>query len=430
MLVARVGVAIEMARLREVEARERARTEFLNEVGAVLAESLEYESVLQRIAHLAVPRLADGCVLYTLEGDQLKAATRAHAHAEDEALLQAVHEHPQFGPASPRSLLGQAFHTGKVLCATDYSPRLIEATFDDPVLQTQVRALEPRSVLALPFAVDDRVIGVIGLYYCKSGRRYEEADVLLARALCHRATLAIENARLYDQVKRAVRARDDMLAVVAHDLRNPLAAIHMISQVLELQIADPVLRRQIQNMRAASRGMDRLVRDLLDAAALDAGVMTLEQRPHSLSPLIGQALNALETLAAEKGVRLETAIPHAAPEVRCDAERIVQVLGNLVGNGIRFTPSGGTVRVEVKPADGVVRVVVSDTGPGIARELREHLFERYWKGQKLGTGLGLYIARRIVDAHGGELALESSPGEGAVFAFTLPTAKGQSSPRV
>ncbi len=423
MLAARVGPAMEIARLQDIEVAERARMAFLNDVGRLLSESLDYEKVLTRLVELAIPRLADCAVLYTFVNGRLQPTHLAAAEPPNRALVEALVRNGGAGPDKTDSLVGRAFASGEVVCEPDCYESMLKSFQDAPADQDILRKLGLRSVLAVPFRVGEQVFGVLALGYCESRRRYEDADIVLAGAICERAALAVENANLLGRVQQAVRSRDDMLAIVAHDLRNPISALFMLGQVIEQQAGNPeAVRRYTATLQRKSRAMQRLVSDLLDAAALDAGAVTLDLRTLDAVELIEEAIGSLQSAAEEKTIRIERAIEGAELSVRGDRERILQALGNLIGNAIKFTPAAGHVVVAAQRRGAAVEVVVSDDGPGISDETRVHLFERYSKGQKTGTGLGLYIAKRIVLAHGGDLRFEPAATKGSRFTFTLPAA--------
>lgn len=422
MLSARVGPSLELARLQESEAADRARIAFLNDVGRLLSETLDSEKVLTRLVDLSIPRLADCAVLFTLVDGSLQPTKLATTEPANEPLAEALFPKLGAGANLEENLIGRAFASGEVACEPDCYEPMLTLFQKEPATQELVRTLGLRSVLAVPFKVGDRVFGVLVLGYCESRRRYEDADIVLAGAVCERAALAIENAGLLERVQKAVRSRDDMLAFVAHDLRNPISAIYMLGQAAEQHADDPeAVRRHLATIQRRSHAMSRLVSDLLDAAALDAGAVTLERRTVDAAELVEDALGSVQKAAAEKRIRVERDVDGGALAVLCDRERIVQVLGNLLGNSIKFTPADGTVVVAAHRRGNAVELAVSDDGPGISQEMRAHLFERYSKGQQGGTGLGLYIAKRIVRAHGGDLRCEPAGAKGSKFSFMLPS---------
>jgi signal transduction histidine kinase len=257
-----------------------------------------------------------------------------------------------------------------------------------------------------------------------------------ARALGHFVTAAMRRTLLVErehaartEAETAVRDRDQVLRVVAHDLKNLLHTIGMVSQLLiDMPLADAERQKQLAIMRRTVDRMSRLVRDLLDATRVQSGhVIPLAAEPVDVVRLIEDVIDAFSDQARDSGQRLEAEVAEGVPLVLADRDRLLQVFSNLVGNGLKFTPEGGRVRIRADAErEGEVRFSVEDTGPGIPAESLPHLFELFWQARDrratLGTGLGLSIARGIVEAHGGRISVQSTPGEGSVFTFTVPVA--------
>ncbi|ATB39796.1 two-component sensor histidine kinase [Cystobacter fuscus] len=227
--------------------------------------------------------------------------------------------------------------------------------------------------------------------------------------------------------QRAVREREDILAVVSHDLKNPLSSIGMSTRLLRRLLpedeAGERMRKHTHTIERSVERMDRLIRDLLDMASLQANQVKLNLESHEVEELVREGLLLLEPLAVEASIELRTRLPPEHCQVRCDRDRFFQVLSNLVGNALKFTPERGTVTVEVVPEASAVRFLVHDTGPGIPAEALPHLFERFWRVEgtgKKGTGLGLSISRGLVKAQGGTMDVRSEQGRGSTFCFTLP----------
>jgi signal transduction histidine kinase len=241
--------------------------------------------------------------------------------------------------------------------------------------------------------------------------------------------LAADNALLYVQAQQAVRVREQILAIVSHDLRNPLATILMTTSVLakprateERRKGMPVAIGRIQ--RSAER-MRRLIEDLLDFASIETGRLAINQRAEDPRTMIDDTLAGFEGAAQEKRLELTAQTGPDLPDVFCDYDRILQVLSNLVGNAIKAVSEGGHITVRVEARERDLLFSVADDGPGISPEDLKHLFERYWRSDDVhykGTGLGLAIARGLVAAHGGRIWAESEPGQGATFWFTVPGA--------
>jgi signal transduction histidine kinase len=242
--------------------------------------------------------------------------------------------------------------------------------------------------------------------------------------------LAAEKAR----VERAVCVRDEVLAVVSHDLKNPLALINVTSELLDRRCVSrgvPELVKHIQTIRGATEQMERLIRDLLDVAGIEAGRLSIRPAPQSASGVAAEALEAIRPLVGPAAMDLRLEVPADLPEVQCDRGRIVQVLSNLLANATKATPAGGSITLSVSHAGEHVLFTVADTGRGIAGADLAHIFDRFRRGQSAdyaGSGLGLAIAKGIVEAHGGRIWVESRAGEGARFFFTLPAPSARSSP--
>jgi len=239
--------------------------------------------------------------------------------------------------------------------------------------------------------------------------------------------LADENSRLYDQAQKAVRAREQILEMVSHDLKNPLGTILLTASLLpdirESDERQPVVPQAVGRIRRSAQSMLRLIEDLLDFASIEAGRLAIKCEPQDAGALVREALASIENLARDKQLRFTAEIEPQLRAVCCDRERIHQVLTNLIGNAAKVTPDGGEISVFVAARGQHVLFTVSDTGPGISHEDAKHLFERYWRSDETaykGTGLGLAIASAIVGAHGGEIWVESELGRGATLLFTLP----------
>ncbi|WP_438025946.1 ATP-binding protein [Sorangium sp. So ce233] len=299
------------------------------------------------------------------------------------------------------------------------------------VLSRAPSELHPRSLLAAPLrGRDGQCIGSIQLLDRRDGPFVESDEVLLTQ-LAQSASVALENARLYNEAQAATRARDDLLAIVSHDLRNPLNTIAITASLLRsdlLQRKDGEEDDAVQLVDRMDRGiqrMTRLIEDLLDASRIEAGRLVVSPRVERGGALVREALEAAASLAEAKGCRVTQGPLDAGLEVLADRDRVLQVFSNLLGNALKFTPKGGIVSVSLCRMADLARFSVADTGPGIPPEHQPHLFDRYWKASqesRTGAGLGLYIARGIVEAHHGTVAVESTPGHGTTIHFSLPLA--------
>jgi PAS domain S-box-containing protein len=358
-----------------------------------LVRSFDYGEALRQVERLLVPNCADWCSIVEL------------------------------GSPAPRGR-GTLIYPDPNL--KEWIPVPVQAPH--PEYMRQNRAV---AYLVAPLELRDNVIGEIRLAFIDSPRRYTASEKELIENLARHVAFAIENARLYDQAQRAVMMKDEVLAVVSHDLKNPLSAVELACEVLlrahkksngaNQPPPEPVLRIK----RAAER-MERLIGDILDMAGLQAGNLSVEPSRNAVEPILNEVVEALQPLASEKRNRLENDLHNEDLTAYFDRHRIIQVLINLVGNAIKFTPEGGAIKLAAEPRGDEVCIAVTDTGPGIGEEQLPHVFEPYWKGRqsRQGTGLGLYIAKGIVERHGGKIWVQTRQGEGSAFYFTLPKANG------
>jgi signal transduction histidine kinase len=236
-------------------------------------------------------------------------------------------------------------------------------------------------------------------------------------------------ATLRERAELAEQGEQELLSVVSHDLRNPLSVILVSSRLMMRTCApDAPARKQLEAVARAADEINLMVQDLVDAASIQAGRLAVGAEAHEAELLLDKALEAVQPIASAKPLEITKRVDEALPPVLCDRERIVQVVTNLVSNAVRFTPKGGKIAVSAQSADGEALFSISDTGPGIAREDQTLVFVRRENGKRQisqGTGLAVFVARGIVEAHGGRMWIESRVGEGSTFYFTLPTAERQ-----
>jgi signal transduction histidine kinase len=301
------------------------------------------------------------------------------------------------------------------------TPEIVRARMQSPEHQRLVESVGFDSWIIAPMIARGRTLGAISVCSVGSGRRFTARDLTLIEDLARRAGMALDNARLLADMQRAVRMREDILAVVSHDLKNPLGAVQLASSVLMKSVTDERPRRQVETIHRAATRMGRLIGDLLDLASIQAGRVTLEWKPEDLTSVITEAIELHMPIAVERGIELMHEEQGSAM-VLCDRERLMQVFSNLIGNALKFCRRGDRVRVETALDDQQATVSVIDNGPGISEEDQRHIFEPYWSADpsvKKSTGLGLYICKGIVEAHQGHVTVESKPGAGATFRFTL-----------
>ncbi len=407
--------AIEMALQRHGTDRQRSAQQqlqrFLADASARLATTLDYRAVAIGAAELIVPRYADWCSIQLKEtNDMIPAFSytcpdgyEANGHHRAGRLIDTVQH-------SARS---------EMLTQIPDAASLVDALGAQHI--DALREIGARSLICVPLLARDQVLGALTLVSGRMRPRYTQNDLLFVEDFASRLGMALDNALLYRAAERAIRMRDDVLAIVSHDLRTPLGTILMQAEAL---IGSPeVTKIGVGIMRSAHR-MNRLIGDLLDASAINAGHLALDIRPHIASEIAREAIEMFRSQAEARAITLVDELPDDSVLISCDRDRIVQVLSNLLGNGIKFTPRGGTVTIRVSREDSHVNFEVIDTGQGIAPEQVPYLFDRFWRGQSRnnGAGLGLFIARGIIAAHDSKLAVETKLGEGSRFFFRLPEA--------
>jgi signal transduction histidine kinase/FixJ family two-component response regulator len=411
------------------EGRARAessgrRAAFLAEASRVLGASLDTETTLAMLPRLAVPRLADYCVVDLMGRDEPRhRAGAAHADPDLEEVL--VDGAPLWAGAIPDAHpMVRQLTDGQFVLLEPVDPQALEEGATAEELRALHR-LKPASLITVPLVLSGRLAGTLSLVMSHSGRGFDADDLALAEELVRRAASAQENARLFHDAQQATRARDQMLGVVAHDLRNPLSTIRLAAELLLELVPDATHRKHLATLHRSALRMNELIQDLMEVSRIESGALNLVTRPEPVSTLLAEAGSMLGPLAQAHALVLETRVDEGVSTVLGDSRRLLQVISNLAGNAIKFTPEGGRIELRASLVGGEVRFAVTDTGPGIPPEQLPHVFGRFWqanRGDRRGIGLGLSIARGIVEAHGGRIWVESDLGEGSTFYFTVPVA--------
>lgn len=275
--------------------------------------------------------------------------------------------------------------------------------------------------LGTPILRDGRSIGNLYLAKKPGGAPFTAEDESLVALLAGHAAIALGNARLYDERQAAVRVREEVLAVVSHDLRGPLNAIGLRAQLLTDSQEDPFVRANARGVNRSVAMMDRMISALVDGSSLAAGGLRLAVAAHDFRALVDEAVDALSPIAKTRDVHIDVQIP-ALPLEHFDRDRMMQTVWNLASNAVKFSPPGGRVIIAAEPREHELEVSVSDSGAGITPEALPRVFDRYFTtgtGHG-GTGLGLHIAKGVVAAHGGRIWVDSTLGVGSTFHFTLP----------
>jgi PAS domain S-box-containing protein len=404
----------ERARAEAEQRRHEAET--LAEVAATVTEALSPEVVAQRIADSVRMLLAaDPAALFRLEPSSgnmvLLAMSGETARAPDRRVV--------LPPGA--GIVGLAARERTAVTSTDFLDD--ERILVPDTLRARVEPASHRAALAVPLIVQGRVIGAL-FAGDHPGRRFTEADVRLAKAFADQAAIALRNAELFHDAEQASRAKDEFLAMLGHELRNPLSAITTAASLLDRGGAlAPSRAREIIARQA--RHLTELVNDLLDVARVTTGKIALVLQPLDLGEA---ARNTMATLAAAGRTARHAVTVDVAPAwVHADETRIEQVITNLVLNAVKYTPENGRIRVEVRPEGNRARLVVEDSGHGIAEDVLPRIFDLFVQGEQApdraqgGLGIGLTLVRRLAELHGGTVHAQSAgPGRGSAFTVRLP----------
>jgi PAS domain S-box-containing protein len=413
---------------------DRKRTEeslrFIAEASEMLASSLDYETTLTNVAQLSVPQLADWCVVHMVEEDgstqQLAAAHAGQAKLE---LLREINRRYPTGldAAHSYALVVQTGEPELIPEITD--TQLADVARDEEHLE-MLRELGLKSTLCVPLIARGRTLGAITFATAESGRIYNSSDLALAENLAHRAAIAVDNARLYQEAQRANRVKDEFLATLSHELRTPLTPIigwvHMIRRGM---LKGEDLERGLTVVERNSQSLTRLINDLLDMSAIMSGKMRIEEMPIPLGPAVKEAIETIRPAAERNGINLEatTLCEDGQIIVNGDRTRLVQIFWNILANAIKFSGEATRVYVTCEADEKEARVIIWDEGQGIAPEFLPFVFERFRQADSSrtrlhgGLGIGLALVKSFVEAHGGRVTAESAGlSRGSRFTVYLP----------
>jgi PAS domain S-box-containing protein len=413
---------------------DRKRTEqdirFLADASATLAGLVDYESTLQKVARLAVPTFADWCAVDMLDD---KGALRRVAVAHvDPSRVELAHELHRRFPPDPTAPQGvwNIVRTGKAEIVAEIRDELLTSSVKDPELLKIMRELGLRSYMGVPLRIRGKVLGVITFIAAESGRRYGPRDLSVAEDLANRAAVAIENARLYQEVREADRRKDEFLATLAHELRNPLAPIRNALHVLKMSgITEGMLGQARDMAERQVHHLTRLVDDLLDVSRIMRGKIELRRERVDLGTIVTRAIETARPVIDAEGHELTVTLPPDPLWLEADLVRLSQVVANLLTNAARYTESKGHIWVTAGTEGQEAVIRVRDTGIGIAPEMLPRIFDMFTQAGSIGSrsqsglGIGLTLVRSLVELHGGRVEAHSQGlGQGAEFIVRLPLA--------
>lgn len=400
---------------------------FMARASSTLAALADRESALQQSARIAVPYLADWCVVYVVD-EQGAIDYHAHAHADPakEQLLTQMLMHSPLDWSSNTATV-RALKTGESQLMADLPEPFLDSVAQGDEHRQIIRQLGPRAVISVPLKIRDQIVGVIGLVSCDVSRRYTQREVELAETLAERVAIAVDNSRLYHAVKEASRHKDEFLAMLAHELRNPLAAIRYAVALGQMPGDDESPAELFSIVDRQTQSLALLIDDLLDMSRISGDKVKLRRQSIEVATIVERATTTVRPLFEQKQHSLHFEIEPESMLLFADPTRTEQIIANLLTNAAKYTPTGGcvTVRTRRQYRDALIEVV--DTGVGLTSEMLSRVFELFAQADRTldrsegGLGIGLTVAKKLAEMHGGSITASSDGlGKGATFMVRLP----------
>jgi len=410
--------------LRDISEQKRVEDaeRLLAEIGKVLVTAgSDYQRLLADVAHVLVRGTADWCSVDIVQENDIHRLMIVHSDPAMAPVCKALERYPlRREQASPLRAVD-----GSVLMS-DVPTAYLESLAQSDEHLRLLRSLDPGSFIIVPLVARGQAVGTLGLGAARTSRRFCQRDVALVERLASRMAMAVDNARLHEALERACRARDDVLGIVAHDLRNPLNTNVLHAHALRRARGEPERRDQkaTDRIHCAAMHMSRLIQDLLDVSRIEGGQqLAVTKNTVATAGVLKEAVEQQQEamLAADRTLKVDA--EGAPASLWVDRSRLLQVLYNLLGNAIKFARR--SITLGVRGGHSEVLWWVADDGAGVAAEDLPHLFDRFWqatRADRRGAGLGLSIVKGIVDAHGGRAWVDSELGQGTTVYFTLPVA--------
>jgi len=425
----------------------RDQLDFLTHATTTLNESLKTRTILEQLIHLSIPKLADGCSIHLVnKKGELKVHLLSHSDPE---WKKTAEQHFKICPQQhnqPSPIINHVLETGKKRLFSDLksysrltlipqhpiscSPDLMSET-SNPDEFDEIHCFQNlgiHSFIIIPLIARHKVLGTISFFSTQPDRSFNSTHLRLAEDISSKAGQALSNAALYAEAQKSIEIRENLMAIVAHDLKNPLTSIQLnTSLLLRTKSAaenSHLIKKLTENIQNSTYRMNSLISDILDFGKITSGHLVLEQKLGKIAPLIQETIEMLKPMAKQKHIEIYTRFSNI-DQIQCyfDHERISQTVSNLIGNAIKFTPSGGSIEVGVKSEDNHLLCSITDTGCGIAPQYLHKIFDWHWhesQNKKSSSGLGLSIAKGIIEAHGGKIWVKSLVEKGSTFYFTLP----------
>lgn len=420
-----LSAPLEIARLKAMDAVETLRLSLLEQVSAQLRQAndrKEVKTALSKIAREVLPSFADICLVHLVGEQALTLHCVRHMDPQREqaleaALLNGAHAQPlarwlkEVARASTPSLFRWS--------ARDSMPPAVPDHW-----RTVLQLCEAHALIVAPLYARNKLLGTL-CFARQSDDGYDMRLMAWAHEMAERCAGALDAAMLMEELREALTFRENLTVMITHDLRSPLNTISLTASALTP--TEPIeerrrSKRHVQIIQRSAAHMNNMINDLLVGDVLKRDELRLVLREESVADIVNEACQLIEPIVVTRAVTLRSEVSESLPRVRVDRERVLRVFSNVIGNAAKFTPHNGQIVVTAKSVGDKIRVSISDSGPGVPPAQRAQLFDRYWKADRgtQGLGLGLYIAKSIIEAHGGRIWVEESAPPGATFSFELP----------
>lgn len=406
--------------------------EFLNKAGEELSLTLNTQSAIEKVAELIVPKFANWFSMNLLRGEMLEPQIIKH---EDQEYVRWAIEHSKQNPVSihDNSIQGHIMRTGESSLVPLITNELIDASIKDKVHRDVLKGLNLRSSITVPMKIRNKIIGTVSFISTIEGKQYDQIDLDFAKDFATRIALTLENARLHEESQKEIEQRvvaenkkDEFIGVASHELKTPMttinASIQMIDRIYGLDPQSDSIPLLLEKTKKGVSKLSGLITELLNVSKIEGGQLKLNKTHFKLSQIVYESCNHVHLLGSHS-LKIEGDLEL---EVFADAQRLDQVIVNIVNNAVKYSPSNSEIKILIEGLHDAVKLSVSDQGVGISEEKLPYIFDRYFRVdnsgiQYSGLGLGLYISSEIIRMHGGQIGVISEPAKGSTFWFTLPS---------
>lgn len=418
------GVVITFTDIQNIKQSEQ-HLRYISDASTILSSSLEYKTTHSNVARISVPEIADWCTISMKTENGIEQLAVMH---KDPEKIKWAEELNKKRPTDPNEKTGvpNVLRTGK----SEFYPEITDAMLVAAAKNTQeldlMRKIGFTSAMIVPFVVRDTVIGAITFVSAESQRQYTKSDLLMAEEVAGRAALAIENSRLYTQMQKAVRLRDEFISVASHELNTPITSLKMYTQVMQRQLkrhSTDVSIDSLLKMDTQINKLSLLIGDLLNISKLQHGKLEFVMEALDINELILETVEAIQATEKKHTIVIQGKIKR---KIYADRYRMYQVITNLLTNAIKYSPSSEKIIISVEAEKNTTIIRVQDFGIGIELDQQKNIFDQFYRVNSPkektypGLGMGLYIAREIVKRHGGEIHVTSEKGNGSIFTIILP----------